>query len=573
MEKIIKVLIKDALKNLELSIDEANFSLERPAEMEHGDWASNVAMVVSKEVGKSPREIAEEIAKEVEKQLPDEIEKLEIAGPGFINFHLKRDFFREKVAQVLEEKEEYGKNEILASKKVMVEYTDPNIAKPLHIGHLMSNAIGESIARIISFGRADVARAVYYSDIGLNLAKAIWGMKQLGNEMPAEGDFLEEKAGFLGKAYVFASTSYEESPEIRDEIDELNVRLYKGGDEEVSNLYRIAKEWSMEHFKEIYETVGSAFDFEYFESKTAPIGEKIVQKNTGAVFEESDGALVYRGEKNGLHTRVFISSKGVPTYEAKELALPKMKYEEFPYDTSIVITADEQREYFKVVLSALFEIEPELAQKTRHVTHGMMQLTTGKMSSRKGNVITGEALLREMITRVQGIMAEREEIPSDEKEGIAKQVAVAAIKYAILKQASGKNIIYDEEKALSFEGDSGPYLQYTHARIRSLLERARSEGIIWTSDVQKVSEEVYEVEKILERFPETVERAQREYEPHYITTYLTELAGAFNSFYGQEKIVDKSDVLSPYKLMVSEAVAQVLKNGLWLLGIEAPNRM
>ena len=323
--------------------------------------------------------------------------------------------------------------------------------------------------------------------------------------------------------------------------------------------------------KRFTKKLGTKFDEYFFESEASPIGKKLVEENTGKIFEESDGAIIFKGEKYGLHTRVFINSEGLPTYEAKDLALAKIKSERFDYDKSIVITASEQKEYYKVVLEAMKQISPEFAEKTKHITHGMMRLPSGKMSSRTGDVVTGESLIDEVKCRVLEKMKDSD---IKEKEDIAEQIAVGAVKYSILKQSAGKDIIFDMDKSLSFEGDSGPYLQYSHTRANAVLEKAKEEKIktSFKTGLKTSFLETTELEKLLYRFPEVVERANKEYEPHYITTYLTELAGAFNSFYAKERIVEESDT-APYKVALTSAFQTTIKNGLWLLGIKAPDRM
>jgi len=303
------------------------------------------------------------------------------------------------------------------------------------------------------------------------------------------------------------------------------------------------------------------------------IDKLIDSPNSKMIFEKSEGAVVFKAEKYDpkLHTRVFITSKGLPTYETKELGLTEAKFTVNP-NTSlcIVITANEQTEYMKVVTKALSLIHPDYASKMKHITHGMMRLTTGKMSSRKGNIVTGESLIRDTIALVFEKIKDRD-WHKEEKNKIAKVVGVAALKYSILKQSIGGDILYDFEKSISFEGDSGPYLQYAYARAKSVIAKAQKENIL--PDFETLPTETFEVEKMLYKFPEVVFRSASEYKPHYIANYLIEVARSFNSFYGNIIIVDKKDKTSSYKIALTYAFTFVMKTGLHLLGIQAPEKM
>ena len=285
----------------------------------------------------------------------------------------------------------------------------------------------------------------------------------------------------------------------------------------------------------------------------------------------SEGAVVFHGEKRGLHTRVFVNSKGFPTYEAKDVGLNRIKFTKWNPDLSVIVTANEQNEYFKVVLAALRDMYPDVAEKTKHVSHGILRLPSGKMSSRTGNVITGESLLSAVEAMVHEKIAERE-LVTEEKNRIANEVSVGAIKYSILRQAIGGDIIFDFEKSISFEGDSGPYLQYSYARAQSVLRKASSGKILEAKPPKLVGSEALVLKRLLVRFPEIVERSQKELSPHYVATYLIEIAGAFNNFYANNKIIDSGEG-EGYRLMLVKAFANVMKSGLYLLGIKSPEVM
>lgn len=567
--------IKEALHRAlsSLGLGQPNIELEHPAELKNGDYSSNVAFKVMGPIShgnrkpetegtwtvgqptfvaekyKNPRNLAELIREKL--GTIEGIEKTEVAGAGFINFYLSGSVLADAIQNSASEV--WGKGESNQGKKVMVEYTDPNPFKEFHIGHLMSNAIGESVARLVDFSGADVKRANYQGDVGPHVAKAIWGLQKLG------ADASDAKA--LGKAYATGASAYEESEGARNEIDAINAKVYDRSDKEVNTLYDAGREASLKHFEELYEMLGTKFDFYFFESETAPRGLGVVRARPD-VFVQSEGAVVYHGS----HTRVFITSKGLPTYEAKELGLAQMKTEKWPFDTSISVTAHEQSGYFEVVLDAMKRVLPELAPKLQHISHGMMRLPGGKMSSRTGDVITGESLLEDL---KEAAHERAKDSRAGDANKLAEAVAVGAIKYQILKQASGRDIIFDRDRALSLEGDSGPYLQYAHARAHAVVEKAKEQGV--KGKVDKNTQPT-DLSRLLHRFPEAVEYAAGELEPHLLTNYLLEFAATFNRWYANEQILDGTPQAA-HKVALADAARQTLKNGLWLLGIPTPERM
>jgi len=543
MQKDIASALARTLKKL--GIEGVEPTLEYPSDLTHGDFATNVALVAANQAQSNPKELAEQIVSEL--GVIEGVEKIEVAGPGFINFTLSRTYFLNVIKNI---DEDWGKGGVYKGRNEIFEYTDPNVFKVFHIGHLMPNVIGESLSRIAKFLGANVKQVNYQGDVGLHIAKALWGLRHNTSlDIHDSND--------LGKAYALGSAAYEENEEAKKEIIDINKKVY-ARDESVMEMYTTGRQTSLDHFEELYKILGTKFDTYFFESEVWEVGKKRVEEGLEkGVFEKSDGAVVFKGEQYGLHTRVFITSEGLPTYEAKDFGLVTVKNEYFPFDYSVIVTGKEQKEYFKVVFKAIEEFDPSFKRKLKHVYHGLMRLPTGKMASREGNVVSGEQLINDTIAQSQ----ERNSDPV-----IAERVAVAAIKYEILKQSLGKDMVYDRERALSLEGDSGPYLRYSYARAKSVLEKAGDGG-----SVEQIPEQIPEFERLLPRFPEVVKRAAHEYEPHYITTYLTELAGSFNSWYAQEKIIGSPE--EQYKLALTRAFATTMKNGLWLLGIEAPEKM
>lgn len=562
MEEVIRTAIEEALKKLGLS--DVDFTIEHPEDLSFGDYACNAALVAAKQAGKNPRELALALLEllQTEEENIEWVEKIEVAGPGFLNFYLARDFFAEEIARINEQREGWGKSTLFEKKQILLEYTSPNLFKPLHVGNLVGNIIGESLARLFTFAGADVKRINYPSDIGLTVAKGVWGLTKTGGN--------PEDILALGEAYRMGSEAYENDETAKKEIESVNRSLYAGDNEELASLRAAGLRTSKAKLDALCAQLGTTFDAVIYESEAGPRGAQMVKSHIGDVFEESEGAVVYKGEKDGLHTRVFLNSQGLPTYEAKDLGNFAIKKELYPnWDTSIIVTGNEQAEYFKVEYAAIRKVfglseEKELV----HIPTGFLTLTTGKMSSRKGNVLTGESILEELQEESK---KRAQESRADDVNALGEAVAVAALKYQILRHGIGSNIVFDKEKALSFEGDSGPYLQYTHARIGSVLEKARGAGII--ADYSKAPSVPYEIEKVLYRFEEVIIDACVACEPHAVVGYLTQLCGMFNTFYAHEQIADPSDPHAPYKVAIAQAVRQTLKNGLWVLGTQAPDRM
>jgi arginyl-tRNA synthetase len=568
MEEKLQSAINIALEGLDLSA--ADIHLEHPTDLVHGDYSTNVALVAAKQAGENPRDLATRLVAALEKQNVAGVAQITVAGPGFINFTLAREFFHGSIAQVLEQEKKFGRSNHLSGEKIMVEYTDPNPFKVFHLGHLMPNIIGESLSRIIEWNGALVKRANYQGDVGLHVAKAIWGMQQLADDKPCEEASLSEYMQWLGRAYAKGASAYNDDEAAQAEMKSINKAVYDRSDESINSLYAWGRATSLAYFDEMYARLGTTFDYYFFESQMGELGTKLVKEFAGkGIFRASDGAYIFPGEEYGLHTRVFLNAQGLPTYEAKDLANAKVKYAEFPYNRSIVITAHEQDAYFEVVLKAMEFVAPELAAKTTHISHGMLLLPTGKMSSRTGNVIAAETLLDEVEKRALAKMNESD-ISAEAKEVVAEMVSVAAVKYAILKQSIGRDVTFDLEKSLSLEGDSGPYLQYTAVRARSVVAKGREAGI--TPAVKNTVTEVSDLERVLYRFPGVVERSYRELAPQYIVTYLTELAALFNSYYATTKIVT-DEPESAYRLALAAAVAIILTNGLDILGIKVPEQM
>lgn len=555
----VKKWIKDSLDV------EVDFVLEYPADVTHGDFATNVAMVMAQKEKSNPRDLAEKYVHILQNNKIDEVSGVEMAGPGFINITIDSKVFSSAIDKINKTGDTFGENKHYTGSRFLIEHTQPNPFKEFHIGHLMNNVIGESVARLIESQGNEVIRASYHGDVGLHVAKAIWGVINLG-----VGTNVDVKT--LGQAYSIGAKMYESDELAKAEIIDINKQVYDGSDEEVNNLYKTGRQVSLDYFEKMYERLGNKFNFHFYESESAPIGKKIVEEFLDkGVFEKSEGAVIFPGEKFGLHTRVFLNSDGLPTYEAKEIGLMQIKRDKcYPFDLSITVTANEQDAFFKVTEKALEQVFPDLTGRVLHLSHGMLKLPSGKMSSRTGDILTAEWIINSLKNGAKEKI--KEPLMSDEeKDMVGETVALGALKFSILRQAIGGDIVFDINKALSLDGDSGPYLQYATVRAMAVLRKAG--GVVGVSSVQPVDWQVTLLERLLERFPSILERSANEYAPHHLVTYLTNLASEFNSFYAREKIVDTENKSSAYRLAIVKAFVSVMTSGLHLLGISVPNRM
>ena len=380
------------------------------------------------------------------------------------------------------------------------------------------------------------------------------------------------KAEFLGKAYALGSKNYEDNEAEKKEIIELNKKIYFK-DKSVMGVYKTTRKWSLDYFNGIYKRVNTKFDRLYFESEVFQSGRQIVLKNLKkGTFQESQGAVIFKGEDYGLHTRVFINAQGNPTYEAKDMGLAALQFKEFKPLKILHVVGPEQAEYFKVIIKALEIIMPETKGREQHLRYGWVKLREGKMSSRLGNVVLGEWLLDEAKLAVLKIMKTKKNFKN--KDEVAEKVSSAAVKYSILKNGINADIAFALEESVSFSGASGPYLQYTYARINSIMRKSKVESKNLKVDYKNLFEpkESALVNK-LAKYPEIVARSGRNYDPSELAKYLFELAQEFNDYYHSVPVLKAKIEIRQARLALIAAVKQTLANGLRLLGIETVEKM
>lgn len=594
LKKILMEEIKKVVKDL--TGKEIDVKVEYPTEKNKGDYSTNAAMVSFQNSGfKSPLELAEKIAEVLksDKQITNVFSKIEAVSPGFINFWLSEEFLLGKLEESLKKRENFGKSQTKPV-KIMVEFAHPNTHKAFHIGHLRNITTGETIVRVLEATGAEVVRANYEGDVGMHIAKAIYALLYVS---PFKNDFgkiegIEERVEFLGKAYSAGNKAFEEDQKAKKEIKDLNYLVYssaqkfaeekgekkgstdylkfvEGRTEDVDKIFKLWKEtrqWSLDYFETIYKRVYTHFDRYYFESECllgVDIAKEAVKKG---ILKEDEGAIIFEGKKYGLDTRVFVNSLGLPTYEAKELALARKEFSEFGnLDKVVHVVGPEQASFFKVTFKVEELLDPEkYKNKQKHLIYGWVKLKEGKMSSRSGNVVLGKWLLDEAKTKILKQFPEMEEETSE-------KVAVGAVKYSMLKFSTISDISFSFDESISLEGNSGPYLQYTFARTQSVLCKAQISNVQYQISNVKLEDEELSLLRTISRFEEVVTSLAENFSPNMLCNYLFDLAQKFNLFYQKHKIIESEQ--KDFRLSLTSAVGQVIKNGLYLLGIESPEKM
>ena len=531
------------------------------------------------------------------------VDTIEVAGPGFINFKLKSTFLLDELQNIITN-DDFGSNDILSEKRIMVEYAHPNPFKVIHIGHMRNVFYGESLIRILEAQGAEVIRTNYQGDVGMHVAKSIWGMmEKLKEEGITFEDLskrtLEERMAFIGKSYALGATAYEEDKAKQQDIKDLNFMVYavaqkdemqkhgwdakvkyiefveheKYSIEDVEKFWKEGVKWSLESDHIFYNRVNSTFVREYMESETMYFSEQNIEKaKEKGILVESEGAIVFKGEEYDLHTRVFVNSLGLPTYEGKDLGLAPMQFNDYgEIDLCIHNVAVEQKEYFKVIFKVLELLNPEdYAGRSYHTGYEFVGLKTGKMSSRKGKVVLAQDILDEAKAKISELIKDRD---VDNKDDVAEEVGKAAVKYSFLNISPKTYLAFDLEASLNFEGNSGPYLQYTFARANKIT--TSNDEIL---DLDNLSENLNEQEtmvlRLLTRFPEVVIEAGKALAPNIICSYLFEFAQAYNSFYKHNRILDEeNEQIKNTRLVLNQAAKIVLAKGLDLLGIETVEAM
>ncbi|KDE66979.1 arginyl-tRNA synthetase [Fusobacterium necrophorum DJ-1] len=532
-----------------------------------GDFQCNFAMMNSKIIGKNPRMIAEEIQKNlVENEV---IEKLEIAGPGFINIFLKEAYLSTFIKKIGKEKFDFA----FLNRKgdVVIDFSSPNIAKRMHIGHLRSTIIGDSICRIYRYLGYHVIGDNHIGDWGTQFGKLIIGYRKWLDQDAYKKNAIEE----LERVYVKFSQESEEHPELEEEA-RLELKKLQDGDEENYNLWKEFIQVSMEEYEKLYSRLDIHFDTFYGESFYHPIMPEVVKELVErGIAKEDDGAkVVFFPEEENLFPCIVQKKDGAFLYATSDIATVKFRLHTYDVNRLIYLTDERQQDHFK----QFFRITEMLGWNVEkyHVWFGIMRFADGVFSTRKGNVIRLEELLDEGKRRAYEIVQEKNpSLPEEEKQHIAEVVGVGAIKYADLSQNRQSPIIFEWDKILSFEGNTAPYLQYSYARVQSILDKAKNLGKEATEDVVLVLQDKYErsLANYMTIFPSSVLKAAETCKPNLIADYLYDLSKKLNSFYNNCPILNQEEEILKSRAYLAKQAGEVIKQGLSLLGIQTLDRM
>ncbi|MBN1578659.1 MAG: arginine--tRNA ligase [Chitinispirillaceae bacterium] len=560
-ETIIQLLASEFAGSL--SADDIGRLLEIPPSPEMGDYAFP-CFTLARVLRKSPVTIAEELMKKI---MPNEAFEKITAMSGYLNFFVDKNQF---AASVLSRAlaEGYGRNKTTAT--VVVEFASPNTNKPLHLGHLRNMSIGESIARILQFRGNNVVRTSINNDRGVHICKSMLAYRKEGGGATPQSTG-KKSDHFVGDYYVLFSRNAAADPSWNDQARQM-LRQWEAGDEQVRELWKTMNGWALDGFRRTYALFGIHFDKEYFESDIYTFGKEIIREGLerGVFFRRDDGATVVDLEAEKLGTKVLLRPDGTSVYIVQDLYLAVLKHDEFACDRSLYVVGNEQEFHFSVLKTILKKLGSPVAEKIHHLSYGMVELPEGKMKSREGTVVDADDLINETKNLAAEEVGSRYRLDDAETGQRSLAIALAAIKYQLLRVDIGKTMLFDPKKAISFEGDTGPYLLYSYARASSILRKAPAVPSAIAAGGDFNGSEIALI-KQLDRFPEAAAFAGDKLSPSIIANYGFGLAQAFNEFYHASPVIGSDR--EQFRLRLVAAFRAVLKNCLWLLGIEAIEEM
>ncbi len=569
-DEIIKILDQKLNEDKEvMTKEEISNAIEVPPTSDMGDYAFPV-FSLAKVYRKNPNLISKEIAESIKS---DYFEKVE-SKSAYINFFINKEKLAQTVIdEVMTKGEEFGKKDVGQNKNVVIEYSSPNIAKPFHIGHIRSTVIGDSIKRIYKFLGYNTISYNHLGDYGTQFGMLIVAIKKWGNREEIAKNPIPE----LLKLYVKINQEVENDQELRDECRSWFAKLEKG-DEEAVELWKWIREVSLLEFNRVYKMLDIQYDTYKGESFYSDLMQAEVDqlKKSGALVE-SEGAQIVDLSKYDLPVALIIKSDGSTIYITRDIAAAHYRHEEHKPYKNIYVVGSQQTLHFQQLKAILKEMDYDWSDEIVHVPFGMVSLEDGTLSTRKGRVVYLEDVLNKATEKVKEILSQREEERGqkiENKDELAAQVGIGAVKFQELFNQRIKDYMFSWDKTLSFDGETGPYVQYAHARIASLLEKGGFDKNAEVDYKLLKSEDEHEIIKTLYNFTNVVIDAHEKYEPYFITRYVGDLARLFNRYYGHTQIItDEDSVLKNTRLMLCYGVKNVLKEGLYLLGIQAPEKM
>lgn len=567
IDKELSGIFQNVVKNLYSQYELKAVEIVVATNEKFGDFQTNIAMMNSKIIGKNPRVIAQEIVEAIPEN--DIIERVEIAGPGFINIFLKNSFLGEYVKKSLCEGIDFSF--LNREGEVIIDYSSPNIAKRMHIGHLRSTIIGDSVKRIYNYLGYKTVGDNHIGDWGTQFGKLIIGYRRWLNEEAYKENAIEE----LERVYVEFSNLVESHPELEEEA-RIELKKLQDGDEENTRLWKEFIQVSLDEYNKIYNRMDITFDTYYGESFYNNMMQGVVDEleEKGIAVLDDGAKVVFFDEEEKLHPCIVQKKDGAFLYSTSDIATVKFRREAYNINKLIYLTDERQQDHFR----QFFRITERLGWdvEKHHIWFGIMRFADGVFSTRKGNVIRLEQLLDEGKKRAYDVVNEKNpDLSEEEKLEIAEIVGVGAIKYADLSQNRQSSIIFEWDKVLNFEGNTAPYLQYSYARIKSILRRAEKENHKINSEakIQFVSPVERALAHQMTLFNDIVLKASETCKPNLIADYLFELSKKFNSFYNSCPILNQEREILESRLLLASLTAEMIKQGLSLLGIKTLERM
>lgn len=559
-----KLVAERIQENVDLELDVIERLIEIPPKSEMGDYAFP-CFQLSKALRKAPNMIAQELKGKLNNE---GFEKIESLGP-YLNFFVdKVDFTKNTIEKILTEKDSYGSSDLGRGKNMCVEYSSVNIAKPFHVGHLFGTAIGRSLYEMLNSQGYNCVRINHLGDWGTQFGKLISAYKRWCDEEALEKEPISE----LLRIYVKFHDEAEKDPSLNDEGRMYFKKLEDGCEEEVK-LWQKFKDLSLKEFERVYDMLGIEFDSyageSFYSDKMDAVIDEIDEKG---ILVESNGAKVVMLDKYNMPPCIIKKADGATIYATRDLAAAIYRKKTYNFDKSIYVVGSGQSLHFNQVFTTLKLMGNDWAEDCNHVAYGLVRFADKKLSTRKGDVVLLEDLLNESTEKTLQIINEKNP-DLDNKEDVAKKVGIGAVIFAYLKNSREKDIVFDWSEILSFDGETGPYVQYSYARGKSILRRA--EEVNGEIDYRKLnSSEEFELAKSLEGFNKAILNSIDRLEPFIVTRYLIEVAKGFNKFYNAHSIMNAEDEATKNaRLKLVEATCQVLKNGLSLIGIQVVEKM